>query len=161
MKYYVIGGIVLAVMVIAVVVTVIMIHAHSYILDGPGMVNSHTQDEYNIDITFKNEAVRATVWILPETEENKRTTLWGEATVPEAESEDGGKFTVSKKENAATFIFRAIDSDSMYYEANGITLDNGYSVIFKQGESPRSFTIETVRPDGQTVNVYPVFAAKL
>ena len=48
MKYYLIGGIALAAVVIAVVAAVIIINSRNNILDGPGMVNSYkqiTQDE--------------------------------------------------------------------------------------------------------------------
>lgn len=256
MKYYLVGGIVLAVIVIVVLAVIAVVYSHSNIIDGPGMVNCYTQitqteakemmkrndghiivdvrrqDEYDsghipgaillpnedigmdkpaelpdvnqiilvycrsghrskeasqklfdigymnvyefggiidwdgdivtdVDITFKNEGVKANIWILPETKENISTTLWGKATISDAEPGDGGEFTVYKEVNIETFIFRAIDHDNMYYESNGIILENGCTVIFKSGDSLMPFKVEIISPDGQTVNVYPVFAAKL
>ncbi len=256
MKYYLVGGIILAVFVIVVLVVITIVYSRSNIIDGPGTVNCYfqisqdkakemmarndghiiidvrRQDEYdsghipgaillpnedigtekpaelpdfkqiilvycrsgrrskeasqklfemgymnvyefggiidwtgdivkNVDIVFKNQGIDANIWILPETKENKSTTFWGKPTVSESKPGNIGEFTVYKEVNTEATIFRAIDNDNMYYEANGIILENGYTVIFKSGDSIKTFTVETISSDGQTVNVYPVFAAKL
>ena len=43
MKYYIIGGITLAVIAAAAAIIVFLLHSKNQILDGPGMANSYTQ----------------------------------------------------------------------------------------------------------------------
>ena len=145
MRYYLTGGIILAVIVVAVAAIIIF-----------GGKSKNTAK--SINIVFKNEVTKADIWILPETKENKATTTWGKATVPKGKSEQ--EIAVNKDEGTETFIFRAIDEEDMYYEADGIILEDGFAVIFKKG-SDLSYTVETVNSEGQTVKSYSVFAAKL
>ena len=146
MRYYLTGGIILAVIVVAVVAIIIF-----------GGKEKNAGE--SIKIVFKNEAAKADIWILPETKENKATTTWGKATVPKDKSEQ--KIAVNKDEGTETFIFRAIDEEDMYYEANGIALEDGFTLVFKKGNGDLPYTVETVNSEGHTVKAYFVFAAKL
>ena len=111
-------------------------------------------------VQFINQAADADIWILPQTEENLKTTVWGTATVqgtvkdevysaPLCEAGDGGKY-----------IFRMIDADGYYYSADGVKLENGCVVLIK-GEACREVTLQVTDKTGSYVNYYDVFSAKL
>ena len=124
------------------------------IIDWTGEIVTDTE------ITFVNESEKTDIWILPETNENKKTSLWGKATLAGAEQGKEYSLTVSKPESVGTYIFRAIDEDKLYYEANGITLESGCTLRLKK-EGPFTFTIEVTGSDGQIIGTYSVFAAAL
>ena len=124
------------------------------ILDWTGDVVTDT------NITFINEAENMDVWILPETDGNLKTTLWGRATLAGAKKGESYDLKVSKPETVPTFIFRAIDEDKIYYEANGITLEAGCSMRLKK-EEPFTFMIEVIGNDGNSLGTWSVFAAAL
>ncbi len=112
------------------------------------------------EISFVSEAVDADVWFLPETDENLKTTLWGKATIPGATAGEPFELTVSVNASSGAAIFRAIDGDKTYYSANGIALENGYSVRLGEDDD-FSYFIEIVDAEGNDVGKYPVFTAKL
>ncbi len=112
------------------------------------------------NLTFVNGSEKMDVWILPETDENRKTSLWGKATLAGVASGESGALRASKPATVETFIFRAIDEDKIYYEANGLVLEEGCTIRLKR-EEPFKFTIEVSGGDGETAVTYPVFAAAL
>lgn len=124
------------------------------IIDWTGEVVTDT------NVTFFNETEKMDVWILPETDENLKTSLWGKATLAGADTGESYILKVSKPETVTTFIFRAIDEDKIYYEANGITLEADCTIKLKK-EEPFTFTIEVISKDGNILGTYSVFAAAL
>jgi len=84
-----------------------------------------------IGITFINEVEEADVWIIPNTEENRSTSLWGTATVAKSlpGTEYGAELTKSENDE---YLLYMIDVGEMYYEAGAITLLQGYTVTISE-----------------------------
>lgn len=114
----------------------------------------------DVEITFRNDAVKADVWLIPATEANRKTTLWGTASAAACEVGESRALTLEQDVGAEAFLFRAIDADGMYYSAGDVVLEAGYSVVFKGG-GDGSYMIEVLDADGRTVGTYAVFAAML
>ena len=98
-------------------------------------------------ITFINSVSDADIWILADTEANRKT---GESRQePLCEPGDEG-----------LYMFRMIDTDKYYYSADHIAIEDGWSVEIK-GEELHLITIEVTDGNGAFVNSYEVFAARL
>lgn len=111
-----------------------------------------------IRITFRNEGQEADVWIIPNTEENRKTTLWGTASV--AKSTPGAEYTVNvTKSESDEYLLYMIDTEEMYYESGAITLLNDYKVTVSQMEENTQLVISDVT--GKTVFKKFVFKAAL
>lgn len=115
-----------------------------------------------ISVTFVNEVEEADIWILPQTEENLQTSLWGVATIPKLKS--GVQKTVGINGNQEKYIVRIIDVDQAYYSANDIALDENYMIWFRTDESKFEAKLVTSDPRGNSVtseNIFQgVFGAK-
>ena len=84
---------------------------------------------------FVNSVNQADVWIINNTEENRKTSTWGTASIKDAEQEKDYSVTLEKNSDD-TYLFRMIDVDGIYYESNAITLKEGYSLlIFRSDEN--------------------------
>lgn len=115
-----------------------------------------------ISVTFVNEVEEADIWILPQTEENLQTSLWGIATIPKLKS--GVQKTVGINGNQEKYIVRIIDVDQAYYSANDIALDENYMIRFRTDESKFEAKLVTSDPEGNSVTseniLQGVFGAK-
>ena len=112
------------------------------------------------EITFSNSVNRTDIWILTETPEVLKTSLWGKATGSGIRKGERRAIGITG-ESGGRFIFRAIDADKTYYSANGVILESGCTVGFKEGEGPMDFFLEVAYPGGADAAVYPLFAAAL
>ena len=81
-----------------------------------------------ISVTFVNGVEDADIWILPQTEENLKTSLWGTPTF--SKMMRGETETHRVAGGAEKYIVRIIDSDGAYYAARDFYLRNGYTVRF-------------------------------
>lgn len=115
-----------------------------------------------ISVTFVNEVEEADIWILPQTEENLQTSLWGTATI--SKLKPGEQKTVGINGNQEKYIVRIIDVDQAYYSANDIALDENYMIRFRTDESKFEAKLVTSDPEGNSVtseNIFQgVFGAK-
>ena len=111
------------------------------------------------DVTFENEVSKANIWILPQTGENMKTTIWGEATIVMERAGETRRVSIPAP-GCGRFMIRVIDDDNMYYAVNEVALTDGSEVIFKEGTAPMEYLIEVGTPDGGSA-VYSSFAAKL
>ena len=112
------------------------------------------------NVTFINEVNDADVWILPQTEENLKTTVWGTATVSQVKTGESRKTPLCEPSEDGLYIFRMIDTDHFYYSANGLTIEAGWTVKIK-GEDLHSITIEVTDENGTLQKTYEVFVARL
>ena len=131
-----------------------------------------TKDQIDMKITRKskqtdgktvvivNEIEEADIWILPRTEENLKTTLWGTATAKSPGN--GGSVTAPLCEpgDGGLYIFRMIDSGSFYYSADGIVLSEGCTLRLKEDESGNPY-IEITDISGNLTDTVEVFRARL
>ena len=81
-----------------------------------------------ITISFVNSIQTADVWIIPDTEENRKTSVWGTADLKNAEPEKEYSVPIQRNDGD-TYLLRMIDKDHTYYESKSIMLKEGYSVI--------------------------------
>ena len=121
---------------------------------------SNMEIEKTKQITFINELNSADVWILPQTEQNLKTTVWGTAIISKADTDQSVSAMIPEPSEDGLYIFRMIDTDGYYYSANGLTIEAGWTVKIL-GEDLNSVTIEVTDENGALQKTYEAFAARL
>ena len=116
-------------------------------------MESHNSMVYipSLTVTFRNELTEADVWILPQTEENLKTTLWG---TPDAGALGAGKSAELRLTNPAlaeSWLVRIIDAEKAYYSAQDLKLEDGWTVVFKSEGSKADAVIEVLDESGAVV----------
>ena len=111
-------------------------------------------------VTFVNEVREADVWILPETAANLKTTVWGTAVIAKAPVGEARTAPLDPPGDEGHYIFRMIDADHFYYSANGITLEDGWTLTVR-GSDLHSVSLEVLDSAGALQQKYEVFAARL
>ena len=113
-------------------------------------------------VTFVNGAREAAdVWLIPDTEANRKTSLWGKAMIPDLESDGSARISLTKMGGPGVYLLRMIDTDEMYYEANGVRIEDGYTLRLKDGEHFGAMVLEVTDASGTVVSEYEVFWAAL
>ena len=120
---------------------------------------THMQPKNQETVTIINEVKEADIWILPQTEKNLKTTVWGTATASKVKADESRQASLCEPGDNGQYIFRMIVAYSFYYSANGIVLKNGWTI--KVSGSVDSFAIAVSDDNGILVNSYEVFAARL
>ena len=92
------------------------------------MKNSDVIRTKEVSVTFVNGVEDADVWILPQTEENLGTMLWGTPTL--GGSAKGSTETCRIEGGAKKYIVRIIDRDEAYFAAKDFFLHDGWTVRF-------------------------------
>ncbi len=120
------------------------------------------QNNMNTDkaVTFINGVTEADLWILPKTQENLKTTLWGTATAASIGTGESRQVPLCEGGDDGLYLIRMIDTDKFYYSANDVTLKEGWTLEVKEHEYHR-VTLEVKDENGKTNNTYEVFSAKL
>ena len=127
--------------------------------------NCNTKESETVPVTYDrtialiNSVNEADIWILPKTEENLKTTLWGTATVGKMQLHESREVQLEAPADNGLYIFRMIDTDKMYYSAEDIIIEDGWTLEIK-GESINSVSIDVTDKDGNTTT-YEVSAARL
>ena len=107
-------------------------------------VSSHNSMEYipTVSVTFQNEVEEADVWLLPQTEENLKSSLWGTPSAGALEKGASAELTLTNPEYAEAWLVRIIDRNKAYYSAQDLKLEDGYTVVFKSEGSKFDAVIE-------------------
>ena len=131
------------------------------LLCGCGTKEQSDMDKVNgKTVTVVNEITDADVWILAQTEENLKTTLWGAATAPDVKAGVSASAPLCEPGDNGLYIFRMIDVDGYYYSCDGIALESGWILrISEDGSHAVALTIED--ENGNTTQTCEVFSAKL
>ena len=112
-----------------------------------------------VGVTLRNEAKEADFWIIPDTEANRKTTLWGTATA--AKLETGGEREITLGAPAGQFLLRVIDTDSWYHAASGVAIREGDALLLMPDpDNDRALILEVTSADG-AAQTYEVFSARL
>ena len=111
-------------------------------------------------ITIINSVYEASIWVLPDTEANRKTTLWGTATVSKLQADSSSQAGIDKPGDNGQYLFRMIDTDKMYYSSENLVLEDGWTLEIK-GDIRTGVTIEVTDKDGNLNAAYEVFAARL
>ena len=111
-------------------------------------------------VTFVNSVADADVWILPETEQNLKTTVWGTATAADVKTGESRQVPLTTPGGDGFYMFRMIDTEHFYYSANDITLEEGWTLEIR-GNDLSSITLEISDGNGTLLQICEVFAARL
>ncbi len=114
-----------------------------------------------VDVTFVNQVETADVWILPQTEENLKTSLWGTATIGALAKGEQEAVRVIEGYDGEPFMLRVIDEDHALYSANDLELQDGYTIVFKSEVSKFDAVVQVLDGDGQVVFTKEAFTGVL
>ena len=95
-----------------------------------------------LSVTFVNEVEEADIWILPQTEENLKTSLWGTASIRQLGTGESAEVVLNDGYDAASYILRIIDDDHAFYSVNDLKLLDGYTIVFKYEGSKYDAVLE-------------------
>lgn len=126
----------------------------------PDMKKSETKAEKTVSVTIINDVEEADFWIMPHTEENLKTSLWGTATVPKLKAGEKQTVSIGEAENGK-YIIRAIDADKAYFSASDMVLGDNYTVYFTTDESKYEAEIETLDENSKKVSSKHAFRGVL
>ena len=107
-----------------------------------------TEPNKTISVTFVNDVEKADIWILPQTEENRKTSLWGTATISKRDSGDKRTVEISSFDEGK-YIVRIIDSDHAFYSADDMILGDNCTIHFKSDETKYESSIVVLDKDGK------------
>ncbi len=125
----------------------------------PEMKNETTPLKTCVD--FINEIEEADIWIMPQTKENLKTTLWGKATISKLKAGEKTTVYIDSVEDGEKYIIRIIDSDKIYYSANDIVLGDDYTILFDRDSESSQECITVLDTDGNTVSSSEAFQGAL
>ena len=111
-------------------------------------------------VTVVNGVQDADIWLLPHTEENLKTTVWGKATAPQFKAGESRSVPLCESGENGKYLLRMIDTDHFYYSANGIALKAG-DTLRVTGDNIAGVTAKVTDVSGAVVATYEVFAARL
>ena len=126
-------------------------------------VSSHNSMEYipTVSVSFQNEVEEADVWLLPQTEENLKTSLWGTPSAGALEKGESVELTLTNPGYAEAWLVRIIDRNKAYYSAQDLKLEDGYTVVFKSEGSKFDAVIEVQDPSGAVIFSAKAFTGTL
>ncbi len=128
-------------------------------------VESHNSmvavERESIRVTLVNNVGLADFWILPQTEENLKTSLWGTATARALGTGERREVVLTETGEQEFFIVRAIDDDHAYYSVSDVTLGDGYTIRFQTEDSGFDAVIEVLDADGTVLKTQPAFVGML
>lgn len=126
----------------------------------------HTKEQNNVNqtesktVTFLNGVTDADVWLLPDTPANRKTTVWGKATLPQVKTGESRALALCDPGDDGRYLLRMIDTDGFYYAANGVALAAGWTVQVKEDDA-HAVTATVTDETGAVKDTYEVFSAKL
>ena len=121
--------------------------------------SSEKETKTPAEVSITNSVKDADVWILPQTEENLKTTVWGTPTLSKLGGGESRSIGLDDPGDDGQYIFRMIDTDSFYYSANGIVLETGWSAEIKGNDLKAELVVSD--ENGTEQNTYDVFCARL
>ncbi len=112
-------------------------------------------------IIFTNEVETADIWILPQTEEILKTSLWGKATISDMKKGESTELSLNDLGGPGIYVIRIIDEDGGYFAMNDVPLDEDYSISFLTEDHHLDAWIEIRNADGEILKSEPVFEGML
>ncbi|MEE0958060.1 MAG: hypothetical protein UH734_08285, partial [Ruminococcus sp.] len=114
----------------------------------------------NKTVTFVNRVNETDLWILPKTEKNLKTTVWGTAAASKVKTGESRQVPLCDPGDGGLYLIRMIDTDSFYYSANDVALEAGWTIEIKQNDT-HGATAEVKDENGALKKTYEVFSARL
>lgn len=118
-------------------------------------------DNKVVEISILNQVAEADVWIIPDTEKNRKTSVWGKATLPKLDVQESKNAYVEVLADTDMYLIRMIDTAKMYYATDGVKLSNNQSIVIRKGNEGMLATVEVHSDDGTLLAEYEMFVAKL
>lgn len=123
-------------------------------------VESHNSmlaaERESLRVTLVNNVATADFWIMPQTEDNLKSSLWGTATAKALGAGEQRDITLTEPAEQL-FIVRAIDEDHAYFSVKDVTLGDGYTIRFQTNDSRFDAVIEVLDADGTVLKTQPAF----
>lgn len=113
-----------------------------------------------INVAFTDEVEPASVWIIRDTQENRKTSIWGTAMLKPEELGKEYDFSIPLSEDDK-YLFRMIDDDGMYYETDIPELHDGWKLKLYYGESNTDVRLDIHDDKGELMDEESVFNAAL
>lgn len=111
-------------------------------------------------VTVISGVTEADVWLIPDTQANRATSLWGTATASGVKPGEIRPVPLCEPGDNGCYLLRVIDVDGFYYSANGVTLNDGWRLEIKAGDA-NAVTAEVTDENGVLQHTYEVFSARL
>lgn len=126
-------------------------------------VSSRNSMEYipSLTVTFRNEVEEADVWLLPQTGENQKTSLWGTPSAAALGVGEAAELSLTNPENAEAWLVKIIDDDKAHYAAQDLKLEDGYTLVFKSEGSKFDAVIEVQDQTGAVIDSAEAFTGVL
>ncbi len=121
---------------------------------------SETEAE-TLKFSFTSRIEEADIWIIPDTQDNRKTTLWGSTTIKALAQDATAEVALSDLSEDGKYLLRVIDHDSMYYSADAIEIPEGCSMELKELDGPMSAELQVFDADGTSFATYEVFMGRL
>ncbi|MBR3227178.1 MAG: hypothetical protein IKF68_01390 [Erysipelotrichaceae bacterium] len=120
--------------------------------------NREKEEGPKINVSFRNEVKEADIWIIEDTEANRKTTVWGKAHIAKLPENQETEVSIKASEDG-NYLFRMIDKDHMFYASETICLKDHYSLrIYKED---LSFCLEICDEQGNVTETQDLFAGRL
>lgn len=151
---FIVGVFLIPIIIILAVIAVIYLMGKNY--------QNRQQELEHIEISFTNQLNESDIWIIPDTESNRKTTTWGTATLSKMKINDKkSAYIVKSIKSENSYLIRLIDVDKMFYSADAVIINNNDSIIIKKGNEPMSAIVEVYDSNGKINASYEMFMAKL
>ncbi|MBQ7251477.1 MAG: hypothetical protein IJS32_02620 [Kiritimatiellae bacterium] len=111
-------------------------------------------------VTFCNGVRDADAWILPQTPEILKTTAWGTPGAAKVRTGESRPVPLPAPGDGGFHVFRMIDADGFFYAANGIALEDGWTLAVKGG-GLQPVILEISDGNGVLRQTREVFSARL
>ncbi len=120
----------------------------------------NTMMNSSISVSVLNKVTTTDIWIIPDTEENRKTSVWGTATISSLEVEISQIALIPESiEEDGMYLIRMIDENQMFYSADGIRLEDNQSIVIYEDNGIT--IIEVYAEDGAKISEYEMFSARL
>ena len=106
------------------------------------------------------EAHDADIWIIQDNQENRKASTWGTASAGKLDTGNASGISVEESPDGR-YLIRMIDAAGLYYEANGISLENGETLVIKDGSEEMTAVAEVLYDEGNIAGTYDMFVASL
>lgn len=114
-----------------------------------------------VSITLDNQIRTADIWIMEDTPEKRKQSLWGDTTIKACGANEPQEIMLKKISADNKYIVRMIDDKRLYYEVCNVEIIDGQSIVIKSTENELSTFIYVYNDDGNVANEYEMFVAAL
>ena len=114
-----------------------------------------------ITVSIVDDVAPSSVWIIRDTPENRKTSVWGTAMVKPSELGKEYSFDIPLSDDEK-YLFHMIDEDGIYYSADIPKLLDGWKVrIYADENSSDEVILQIYDASGALISECSVFSAAL